>query len=273
MDLAGQRALITGSGVGIGQAIAVELARHGASVAVHHPPSETDAAETVEAIGNFDVTVTTHVADLRSRDKCLRLVNEAADALGGLDILVNNAALSFAGPFDVYSPDLYQQHMDLNIGGVFWCSQQAVARVPADPPGRIINIGSFHGQRGFPGYTAYAATKGAVDAFTRSLAVELAPRGIRVNTVSPGVIEVPRYFDIAGYTTAKGDSMIPIGRVGKPQDIANLVRFLVSDGATYLTGQVIAVDGGTSARMGLWWEESETVNLRERHNDAASEES
>jgi NAD(P)-dependent dehydrogenase (short-subunit alcohol dehydrogenase family) len=246
--LEGKRVLVTGAGLGIGQAIARELALQGASVCIHTsatPPDETLAL--IRAGGTDAVAVRGDLAQLAD---CSRVVDEAADALGGLGALVNNAGITRELAFEDTSPEALAELFDLNVRGYFVCSQRALRHFCARAS--IVNVSSIHAHAGLPRHAAYAATKGAINSLTRALAVELAPRGVRVNGIGPGVVEVPRFRERVGYSREEYGASIPAGRVGQPCDIGPIAAFLVSDAADFLTGQIVYVDGGSTARLSFY---------------------
>jgi glucose 1-dehydrogenase/3-oxoacyl-[acyl-carrier protein] reductase len=247
--LEGQRALVTGAGIGIGQGVAVALAAEGARVAVHYAHSADGARQTVDLIETAGGTAMLLSGDLRSAAECLRVVDGAIAALGGLDILVNNAGVTRQAPLTELSEETYDELFDLNVKAYYFCAQRAVQHMTAHGGGAILNLSSIHGHGGVGNHTAYAATKGAVNALTRALAIDLAPHRIRVNAIAPGAIEVPRFFDDPAYPSLPGSTWSPWGRVGQPSDIAVAAVFLLAPAADYVNGQVLYVDGGVSAKV------------------------
>lgn len=207
----------------------------------------------IERAGGRAVVV---CGDLARVAECRRVVDEAAALLGGLDVLVNNAGITRTCDPLALTDVEYDELFDVNVRAAYFCAQQAVPEL-ARGGGAIVNVSSIHGGAGFPGHAAYAATKGALNALTRALAIDLAPRGIRVNAVAPGLIEVPRYHEMPDYSRERTARRVPWGRMGEPADVAGVVAFLASAAAGYVTGQVLYVDGGINARMGLLWEEAE----------------
>jgi glucose 1-dehydrogenase/3-oxoacyl-[acyl-carrier protein] reductase len=248
-QLAGKVAVVTGAGTGIGRGIAVELGRRGASVIVHYNRSEAGARETVQMLEKTGTRAYSIQADLESVAQCQRLVHLSVKALGRVDVLVNNAAVSTEAPFLDVSEALWDQTVNVNLRAPFFCAQAAAREMVRQGGGRIVHVGSVHGLVSRSPFGAYAAAKGGLHALTRQMAVELAPYHISVNCVAPGTIEVERYAAMLDYDRQRSARAIPWGRVGEPQDVATVVAFLCSDDADFVTGQVVCVDGGATSHL------------------------
>jgi glucose 1-dehydrogenase len=245
--LEGKAVVVTGSGRGIGRAIALRAAREGADVVINYSRSAREAQEVlaeVEAAGRRGAVVQ---ADLRSAAEARRLIDESARHLGRLDILINNAGGGRVNPFTEVTEEDYDHVVDLNLKGVFFASQ-AFARhlIGAGQPGRIISVSSVHEEIPLPGQAAYCGAKGGVKMLTRNLAVELARHGITVNAVAPGAIATDANTALVKDRPRLEALLrqIPLGRLGTPEDVAAVVSFLASDDAAYVTGSTYFVDGG-----------------------------
>jgi len=251
--LKGKFALVTGSNTGIGRETALEFARQGADVVLHYPYSSDDAVDAVEKIRSMGRRSAAFQADFNELDACFELVNQAVEYLGGIDILVNNAGISVSNNFVDVSPETYDMIYNVNMRAQFFCAQQAVKYMAAQKrKGVIINTTSSHAHASLPGFSVYAGTKGAIWSWTKQLAVELAPLGIRVNGLCPGWIKVESYFqDIPDFDPTTIGPLIPYQRMGEPIDIAKACVFLASADSDYLVGHVLVVDGGTLAKLAL----------------------
>ncbi len=247
MKLEGKVALVTGSSQGIGQAIAVRLASEGADIVIDyrsHPDGAQETLTKVEASGRKGLVVK---ADLGVVSDVRQMIAEGIQNFGKLDILVNNAGLEKNADFWSVTEADYDAVLNVNLKGVFFATQALVQHLmETKRTGKIINISSVHEELPFPHFTSYCASKGGVKMMTRNLAVELGPHGITINNVAPGAIETPINTKLLNDPEKLGALLknIPLGRLGKPQDVASIVAFLASSDADYITGTTFFADGG-----------------------------
>jgi len=246
-DLAGKRVLVTGASTGIGAAVAKALAAHGATVVLHYNRSEAEAQEVAAAIEAAGGSCHLQRGDLGKSGEASRIVDAAADALGGLDVLINNAgSLIRRTPFEELSDELIGQIIDLNIRSVIEASQAVLPHLERRGGGSIINVGSIAGtSSGGSGAAVYGASKGFVHNLTRHLAGLFASRNIRVNAVAPGVIATPFHAATPPERMEAMRKSIPMARIGTADDVVGAFLFLASERMSgYVTGQVIHVNGG-----------------------------
>jgi NAD(P)-dependent dehydrogenase (short-subunit alcohol dehydrogenase family) len=254
--LTGKKALVTGSGTGIGREIALEFARQGADVVLHYAHSDTGAKSAVAEIQAMGRRAAAFKANFDIVDEVVGLGESALEFLGGMNCLVNNAGITFNKPFRKVTREQFDQMYHVNIRAQFFLTQRIVAEMEAKGGGAVCNLTSIHGIQGAPEHSVYAGTKGAIIAYTRSLAVELAYKGIRVNAIAPGWVTVENYYTVMpGFNEEDAKKAaaekVPVGRAGIPLDIARLAAFLCSDEAGYIVGQTIIADGGTTSLMSL----------------------
>lgn len=249
MRLHNKVALVTGSATGIGRGIALEFAREGATVVINYLDEEDRANALVEELTSLGREVLAWRADVSRRASREALFSGVAARFGKLDVLVNNAGVDPGDiPFLALEEEQYEAIASVNIRATLFCAQAAAQlMVERGIPGRIINISSVRSRLTTPGRTAYSASKGAVDAMTRAMALDLAPYAITVNAIAPGFIEVERTVR-ARDTAAR---TIPARRVGFPSDVGALAVFLASAEASFLTGQIIGCDGGSSVKLDI----------------------
>ena len=244
MDLTGKVALVTGASRGIGQAVAVELAKVGADVIVNYIGNEAVAQETVEKVEALGRKALKIKADVGNADEVQAMVDEAHAAFGHIDVLVNNAGITRDGLLIRMKDSDWDDVLNINLKGVYLVSKAVAKLMVKQRSGRIINMTSVSGVTGNVGQANYAAAKAGVIGLTKTCAKELAARGITVNAVAPGFIETAM-TDVLPEKIKEGiAATVPLGRMGQPEEIAGVVTFLASDFASYITGQVLNVDGG-----------------------------
>jgi glucose 1-dehydrogenase len=247
MRLEGKTALVTGSDQGIGKAIALRLAQEGADVVVdylHSPDNALAVVKEIEAMGRQSLALQ---GDISKVPEGRRLVDETVAHFGKLDILVNNAGIEKHADFWDVTEDDYNAVVGVNQTGTFFITQRFVQQlIDAKQGGKIVNISSVHEDLPFPHFTSYCMTKGALRMMMRNLAIELAPLGININNIAPGAIETPINTKLLHNPAllAALQHNIPLGRLGKPEDVASMAAYLASDDANYITAATFFVDGG-----------------------------
>jgi glucose 1-dehydrogenase len=252
--LKGKNVLITGGSSGIGQAIAVRFAEYGANVAINYLTQPDEAADTEEQVhacvakvqqeGVRDVLVG---GDVSKEDDVVRMTSEAAEQLGGLDVLVNNAGIQISRPTEELSSADFDRVIAVNLRGAFMCAREAIGHfLDAEKPGSIVNVSSVHQLIPKPNYLGYSVSKGGMQNLTRTLALEFAAHGIRVNGVGPGATVTPinRAWIDDPEKRKQVEEHIPMRRAGEADEMAGVTCFLASDDAAYVTGQTVFVDGG-----------------------------
>lgn len=244
MDLTGRCALVTGASRGIGRAIAVALAKAGADVAINYSGNEEAAKQTEEFCAEYGVKTLVIKADVSDAESCKAMIDRVKESFGKIDILVNNAGITRDKLMIGMSEADFMDVINTNLKGSFLCMQLVSKLMIKQRYGRIINLSSVVGLHGNAGQVNYAASKAGVIGMTKSAAKELASRNITVNAVAPGMIETDMTAVIPEKAKEAMMASIPAGRAGKPEDIANVVAFLASEEASYMTGQVVSVDGG-----------------------------
>ena len=246
--LDGKVAIVTGASGGLGRAIALALAREGAAVAVHYGKNREAAGEVVRAIERQGGKARSIQADVGVSEEAQRLVQESVEALGGVHILVNNAGITRDTLVLRMKEEDWQTVINTNLTGAFYCSKAVLREFLRQRSGRIINITSVAGQIGTTGQANYAAAKAGLIGMTRAIAREVASRGITVNAVAPGFIDAGITKQLPPEVARGYIEQVPLGRAGKPDEVAAAVVFLASDAAAYITGHVLNVDGGLVMR-------------------------
>ena len=247
MKLDNKVAIITGAATGIGQAIAITMAREGASVVVDYVGKPGTADDTVHQIESTGGKVLAVEADVSQPDQVANLIGQAVSTFGKLDIFVNNAGIEYKHPITEFPLDQWNQIIAVNLTGPFLCAQAAAKQmISQNIQGRIINISSVHEDLAMPGNAPYCASKGGLRMLMRTMAVEMGPHSITVNNIGPGAVFTPIDADVEANPEMEKMLMgeIPLNRWGKPEEVANLAIFLASGDAGYITGSTYFIDGG-----------------------------
>ncbi len=261
-SLKGKRVLVTGAGTGIGKGIALEFAKEGAIVALHYSHSSTGANQALQQIradgGNAEV----FQANFNRTDEVRKLGRDAVAFLGGLDVLVNNAGITMNVPFEEVTEEQFDLLYNVNLKAQFFLIQETLPFLEKSEGATVINLTSTHAFAGMTEHAVYAGTKGAIVSFTRELSLELVQKGVRLNAIAPGWVEVENQHKVMGedFDWEAESATVPAGFIGQPSDIGRLAVFLASEDSRYIVGQTIIADGGQLAIMPL------TGDFRERRS-------
>ena len=239
-------AIVTGASRGIGRACAIKLAQVGYTVVINYASNDAKAQEVLDLIKANGGDGMLYKANVSNYDEVKQMVKTVFDTYKQIDLLVNNAGIVRDEPLIGLNKENLDMCFDLNVKGYFYCAKEVALKMARKRSGVIVNMSSVSGTYSLPGQTVYSATKGAVNQFTKTLAKEMGSRGLRVNAVAPGFIETDMIESVDEATMAKYLEAIPLRRRGKVEEVANLVAFLASDDASYITGQIITLDGGLS---------------------------
>lgn len=236
--------VVTGASRGIGKAIALAFAKQGANLVLNYNRSEKSVEEVLQSIQEMGAKAVAVKADVSQSEEAKHLIQTAVDTFGRIDVLVNNAGINRDMLLMRMKDEEFEQVVDVNLKGTFFCLKYASNIMLKQRSGKIINMSSIVGITGNVGQANYAASKAGIIGLTKSAAKELAMRGITVNAIAPGFIETEMTEALSEKAKEASLQMIPLKRAGKPEDVANTALFLASEGADYITGQVIQVDGG-----------------------------
>ena len=244
MTLEGRTCLVTGSSKGIGRGIAEEFGRHGADVVVNYRSSEGEAYDVVDAIESAGGSAIAVQADVSDLDAVRSMHEEATEAFGNVDVLVNNAGITVDKKFENMTRADWDRVIDVNLGGLFNCTKTCFEDIRRADHGRLINVSSVVGQEGNYGQANYATTKSGMFGFTRTIALELARDGSTANCVAPGFVRTDMLAEVSDRVKENILKRIPLNRFANVDDVTGIVRFLASEDSGYMTGQILGVNGG-----------------------------
>jgi 3-oxoacyl-[acyl-carrier protein] reductase len=243
MDLRGKKAIVTGAGQGIGRATALKLAGEGVDVVVDdiNPETAPQVVREIHALGRKAVAV---IADVSKRDHVEKMIQTAIGELGGIDILVNNAGIARSNVLARLKDEQWDEVLNVDLKGIFYCIQAVIPTMMKQRSGKIVSISSIYGRIGAIGDVNYAAAKSGIVGLTKTVARELARYNINVNAIMPGLVDTPLLRGIPEKYLKPMIEEVPLKRIGRPEDIANVVAFLASEDASYMTGAIVEVTGG-----------------------------